>query len=92
VVFPPGRHPGRAGSAIGLGNFLRFPGLAAQYSSGAFMIAYFASLVLLGIPIGWAEWTMDVTRVAGFARVPAFSTSSFRMESESIGALGVVIR
>ena len=40
-----------AGSAVGLGNFLRFPGLAAQYGSGAFMIAYFISLVLiLGIP------------------------------------------
>ena len=40
-----------AGSAVGLGNFLRFPGLAAQYGSGAFMIAYFISLVLIGIPI-----------------------------------------
>jgi SNF family Na+-dependent transporter len=47
-----------AGSAVGLGNFLRFPGLAAQYGGGAFMIAYFISLLLLGIPIGWAEWTM----------------------------------
>lgn len=47
-----------AGSAVGLGNFLRFPGLAAQYGGGAFMIAYFVSLLLLGIPIGWAEWTM----------------------------------
>lgn len=47
-----------AGSAVGLGNFLRFPGLAAQYGGAAFMIAYFVSLLLLGIPIGWAEWTM----------------------------------
>lgn len=47
-----------AGSAVGLGNFLRFPGLAAQYGGAAFMIAYFASLLLLGIPIGWAEWAM----------------------------------
>src|SRR5438093_10938486 len=47
-----------AGSAVGLGNFLRFPGLAAQYGSGAFMIAYFTSLVLLGIPICWAEWAL----------------------------------
>jgi neurotransmitter:Na+ symporter, NSS family len=47
-----------AGSAVGLGNFLRFPGLAAQYGSGAFMLAYFISLIILGIPICWAEWTL----------------------------------
>ncbi len=47
-----------AGSAVGLGNFLRFPGQAAEYGGGAFMLAYFVSLVLLGIPICWAEWTM----------------------------------
>jgi SNF family Na+-dependent transporter len=47
-----------AGSAVGLGNFLRFPGQAAANGGGAFMIPYFCALLLLGIPIGWAEWTM----------------------------------
>jgi SNF family Na+-dependent transporter len=47
-----------AGSAVGLGNFLRFPGQVAQNGGGAFMIPYFIALLLLGIPIGWAEWTM----------------------------------
>lgn len=47
-----------AGSAVGLGNFLRFPGQAAQHGGGAFMIPYFVALLLLGIPLGWAEWTM----------------------------------
>ena len=47
-----------SGSAVGLGNFLRFPGNAASHGGGAFMIPYFVALVLLGIPIGWAEWTM----------------------------------
>lgn len=47
-----------AGSAVGLGNFLRFPGEAALHGGGAFMIPYFVSLLLLGIPICWAEWTM----------------------------------
>ena len=47
-----------AGSAVGLGNFLRFPGNAAANGGGAFMIPYFLSFLLLGIPIGWAEWTM----------------------------------
>ncbi len=47
-----------AGSAVGLGNFLRFPGQAAQYGGGAFMVAYFISLLIIGLPICWAEWTM----------------------------------
>ena len=47
-----------AASAVGLGNFLRFPGQAAQHGGGAFMIPYFVALLLLGIPLGWAEWTL----------------------------------
>ncbi len=47
-----------AGSAVGLGNFLRFPGNVAANGGGAFMIPYFCALLFLGIPIGWAEWTM----------------------------------
>ncbi len=47
-----------AGSAVGLGNFLRFPGQAAQYGGGAFMIAYFISLLIIGLPIAWAEWAL----------------------------------
>ena len=47
-----------AGSAVGLGNFLRFPGQAAANGGGAFLIPYFCALFLLGIPIGWAEWAM----------------------------------
>lgn len=46
------------GSAVGLGNFLRFPGLAAKYEGGAFMIPYFTALLVLGLPIAWAEWAM----------------------------------
>jgi len=46
------------GSAVGLGNFLRFPGLAARYEGGAFMVPYFIALLLLGLPIAWVEWSM----------------------------------
>ena len=47
-----------AGSAVGLGNFLRFPVQAASNGGGAFMIPYFISLFLLGVPLMWVEWTM----------------------------------
>src|SRR4030042_1537934 len=47
-----------AGSAVGLGNFLRFPVQAANNGGGAFMIPYFVSLLLLGIPPMWIEWAL----------------------------------
>jgi len=47
-----------AGSAVGLGNFLRFPSQAAQNGGGAFMIPYFISLFLLGLPLMWIEWAI----------------------------------
>jgi len=47
-----------AGSAIGLGNFLRFPVQAASNGGGAFMIPYFVALFLVGLPLMWIEWTI----------------------------------
>ena len=47
-----------AGSAMGLGNFLRFPVQAAKNGGSAFMIPYFISLLLLGLPLMWIEWTI----------------------------------
>lgn len=46
-----------AGSAVGLGNFLRFPVQAARNGGGIFMIPYLISLLLLGLPLMWIEWT-----------------------------------
>lgn len=47
-----------AGSAVGLGNFLRFPGQVVQNGGGTFLIPYFISFLLLGLPLCWIEWTM----------------------------------
>lgn len=46
-----------AGSAVGLGNFLRFPVQAAENGGGAFMIPYLLALVFIGVPMMWVEWT-----------------------------------
>ncbi len=47
-----------AGSAIGLGNFLRFPVQAAENGGGAFMVPYVIAFVLIGIPLMWIEWAI----------------------------------
>jgi neurotransmitter:Na+ symporter, NSS family len=82
-----------AGSAVGLGNFLRFPGLAAQYGSGAFMIAYFISLVVIGFPICWAEWTLGrYAGQQGFRSSPGIFYTLIRHPiGKYIGVLGVII-
>lgn len=82
-----------AGSAVGLGNFLRFPGQAAQYGGGAFMIAYLVALLLIGLPICWVEWTMG--RQAGqhgFHSTPGiFYFFTKNRIGKYLGAIGVVI-
>jgi len=82
-----------AGSAVGLGNFLRFPGLAAQYGSGAFMLAYFVSLLVLGIPICWVEWTLGrYAGQMGFHSSPGILHAITRHTmGKYIGVLGVII-
>lgn len=68
-----------AGSAVGLGNFLRFPGEAAQHGGGAFMLPYFISLLILGIPLCWAEWTMGrYGGLRGFNSSPGIFTTIWR--------------
>ncbi len=47
-----------AGNAVGLGNFLRFPVQAVQNGGGTFIIPYFVSFLLMGIPLLWVEWSM----------------------------------
>jgi SNF family Na+-dependent transporter len=47
-----------AGSAVGLGNFLVFPGRVVDNGGGAFMIPYLTAFILIGIPLAWVEWTL----------------------------------
>lgn len=39
------------GSAVGLGNAWRFPGLVAKHGGGAFLLVYIIAMVALGIPL-----------------------------------------
>lgn len=82
-----------AGSAVGLGNFLRFPGLAATNGGGIFMIPYFISLFILGIPICWVEWTIGRYGGArGFNSAPGiFSALWPSRVSKYFGALALII-
>lgn len=47
-----------AGSAVGLGNFLKFPGQVATYGGASFMIAYVISFFFIALPLSIVEWTM----------------------------------
>ncbi len=39
------------GSAVGLGNAWRFPGLAEKHGGGAFLLVYLVAMLALGIPL-----------------------------------------
>jgi SNF family Na+-dependent transporter len=82
-----------AGSAVGLGNFLRFPGQAALNGGGVFMIPYFISLLLLGIPICWVEWTMGrYGGTKGFNSAPGIFSVLWRNPvSKYFGALALIV-
>ena len=84
-----------AGNAVGLGNFLRFPVQAAQNGGGTFMIPYFISFLLLGIPLMWIEW--GVGRYGGsfgHGSIPGMFdvlTDRKRKWPKYVGVLGVVM-
>lgn len=46
------------GSAVGLGNAWRFPGLAAKHGGGAFLFVYIIAMFALGIPLLTMEIAM----------------------------------
>ena len=65
-----------AGSAVGLGNIWRFPYIAGENGGGAFLIIYIGCILLLGIPVLLAEFT--VGRHTHLASVGAYRSLSKR--------------
>lgn len=49
-----------AGSAIGLGSIWRFPYVAGENGGGAFILLYTIFMVIIGIPVMLAEFTIGV--------------------------------
>ena len=84
-----------AGNAVGLGNFLRFPVQAAQNGGGTFMIPYFISFLLLGIPMMWIEWGIGrYGGTHGHGSVPGMFdllTDRKKPWAKYLGSLGVVM-
>ncbi len=39
------------GSAVGLGNAWRFPGLAAKHGGGTFLVVYLVAMLVMGVPL-----------------------------------------
>jgi len=81
------------GSAVGLGNFLRFPGVACANGGGAFMVPYIIAFLILGLPIAWVEWAMGrYGGKRGFSSAPGiFRSITGRDRTAQIGTLALII-
>src|SRR5690606_8730942 len=73
--------------------FLRFPVQAANNGGGTFMIPYFISFLLLGIPLMWMEW--GIGRFGGrygYATIPRMFDRMWKSPiARYLGVLGVVM-
>ncbi|MCR5529611.1 MAG: sodium-dependent transporter [Saccharofermentans sp.] len=73
------------GSAVGLGNAWRFPGLAAKYGGGAFLFVYLIAMLSIGIPL----LMMEIS-VARYTRQGAAgSMRALNKKAEWVGWLAV---
>ena len=43
------------GSAVGLGNIWKFPYITGEYGGGAFVLVYLVCIMLVGLPLMYAE-------------------------------------
>lgn len=77
-----------AGSAVGLGNIWRFPYEAGNHGGAAFILVYLGCVLLLGMPIMIAEFTVGRRSKASTGK--AFSILAPGTQWKWIGLLGVL--
>ena len=75
------------GSAIGVGNILRFPVLVYRHGGLAFLVPYLLSLFLLGIPLLKLETGMGQLLQCGFVK----GTAKVDKRSYGIGIMGTIV-
>ncbi|TGK13947.1 symporter [Leptospira fletcheri] len=81
-----------ASGAIGLGNFLRFPGQAVQNGGGAFLLPYIISFILVGIPVCITEWVMGrMGGEQGHSAPNLFRSYLSGIPLRLVGAIGITI-
>ncbi len=76
-----------AGSAVGLGNIWKFPHMAGENGGGAFTLIYLICILVVGLPILLAEFTLG--RRTQASPVGAFSALSDGSRWKWLGMLGV---
>lgn len=69
------------GSAVGLGNAWRFPGLAAKHGGGTFLIVYLIAMLVMGIPL----LMMEVAIARKFKKGAAESMRGVHKRLEPVG-------
>ena len=69
------------GSAVGLGNIWRFPGVAYENGGGAFLIPYLVALLTAGIPVLLLDYSIG-------HRFRGSAPTSFRRMSRPAETLG----
>ena len=69
------------GSAVGLGNAWRFPGLAAKHGGGTFLLVYLVALFTMGIPL----LMMEISVARKFHKGAIESMRGINKKAEFIG-------
>lgn len=76
------------GSAVGLGNIWKFPYLAGSQGGGAFVFLYLTCVLLVGIPIMCAEFTIGRSTRSNI--IGAFTKLKTHPAWKLIGYMGIV--